>query len=259
MTDVRADDGVKIAYTTKGTGARKVVFVHGWMVSSRVYTDLLERLDAEGRTFLVPDLRGSGASDRPGSGYTLERHMADVVAAADHAGAERFIVVGHSMGGQLAQLIAATHPGRVDGVLLLTPVPASGLPIPEDAAGLFRSSGGNRDAQRTILNLATKQLDDAAKERLLDDAGAVAPQAVKEGFDAWSRGGFEGKLAASTAPTLVLATDDPFLPPALLREKVCGPIQGARLAHLPGPGHYPQVERPAETAAIVDAFLAGVR
>ena len=59
------------------------------------------------------------------------------------------------------------------------------------------------------------------------------------------------------APTLVVATDDPFLPPAFLRQAVVQPIRGARMTHLPGPGHYPQVERPHETAALVGAFLAG--
>jgi len=48
------------------------------------------------------------------------------------------------------------------------------------------------------------------------------------------------------------------LPPAFLREKVVHPIRGARLAYLPGPGHYLQVERPAETATLLTSFLAGL-
>ena len=57
--------------------------------------------------------------------------------------------------------------------------------------------------------------------------------------------------------TLVVATDDPFLPPALQRAEIQQRITGARFAYLPGPGHYPLNERPLETAAIVSAFLAG--
>jgi pimeloyl-ACP methyl ester carboxylesterase len=54
-----------------------------------------------------------------------------------------------------------------------------------------------------------------------------------------------------------VATDDPFLPPPFLTQAVVQPIRNARLVYLPGPGHYPQVERPAETAALIGAFLAG--
>jgi non-heme chloroperoxidase len=71
-------------------------------------------------------------------------------------------------------------------------------------------------------------------------------------------GGFAERLSAIKAPTLVVATDDPFLPPAFLRQAVVSLIRGARLAVLPGPGHYVQVERPRETAALLEAFLAGL-
>jgi non-heme chloroperoxidase len=180
-----------------------------------------------------------------------------VLAVAEHAGLKRFTLVGHSMGGQIAQWAAAEAGERVEGLVLLCPVPAAGMGLPPEAAGLFRTSGGDREKQKTILGLACKQLSVHALARMLDDAAGVLAAAVEGGFDAWTGGGFESKLASIQAPTLVLATDDPFLPPAFLREKVVNLIPGARLAYLPGPGHYPQVERPAETAALLSAFLAG--
>src|SRR6185295_17549700 len=142
---------------------------------------------------------------------------------------------------------------------LLCPVPASGIPLPEDARGLFRTSAGNRDAQRTILNLACKELSEASRERLLDDAAKVSAVAIEQGFDAWTAGGFADKLGATEAPTLVVATDDPFLPPDFLQKAIVAHIPRAGLAYLPGPGHYPQVERPRETAALLRAFLAALR
>jgi len=57
---------------------------------------------------------------------------------------------------------------------------------------------------------------------------------------------------------LALATDDPFLPPAFLQQAVVDKIARAKLAYLPGAGHYPAAERPAETAAILLAFRAGL-
>lgn len=257
MPTTTATDGTTLHYRVFGDGPRAVVLVHGWMTSGAVWDAMVEKLDVTGLRLVVPDHRGTGASGRPASGFTLEQYAKDVLAVADHAGAKRFTLVGHSMGGQIAQWVASEVPARVAGLVLLNPVPAAGLPLPPDAAGLFRTSPGDRGKQQTILGLACKQLSPDSLEGMLKDAGAVSKEAIEQAFDAWTAGGFAPRLAAITAPTLVLATDDPFLPPVFLQQAVAGLIQNARMTHLPGPGHYPQVERPAETAALVSAFLAG--
>lgn len=251
-------DNVSISYRVIGAGPRDVFLIHGWMVSGAVYDDLIAALDTEGLRLVVIDLRGSGRSGRPNDGYSIAQYAADVMAVADALGSRSFVVVGHSMGGQIAQWISATEKDRVVGQVLLCPVPASGIPLPADARALFRNSAQNRSMQQTILGLACKQLGDAERERLLDDAGGVAPQCIEQAFDTWTAGGFSDRLSEINAPTLVVGTDDPFLPPAFLRQAVVSLIRGARLAVLPGPGHYVQAERPRETAAVLEAFLAAL-
>jgi non-heme chloroperoxidase len=256
---ITASDGVALSYRSFGDGPRTVLLVHGWMVSGAVYDDLLPILGTSGLRLIVPDLRGTGGSGGGEGGYTIEQYARDVIAVADAAGARSFVIVGHSMGGQIAQWIAATHPERVLGSVLLCPVPASGLPLPDDARGLFQSSPGNREAQRTILGLACKELSPSSTDRLLDDAAKIGAPCILGALTAWTAGGFADKLGATKAPTLVIATDDPFLPPAFLQQAIVSLIPGAGLAHLPGPGHYPQVERPRETAALLRAFLTALR
>jgi pimeloyl-ACP methyl ester carboxylesterase len=133
------------------------------------------------------------------------------------------------------------------------------MALPANAQALFRGCGEQRAMQRTILNLASRQLDAARCERLLDDSMQTGKACIEQAFDAWTAGGLRDRLQHITAPTLVVATDDPFLPPPFLREQVVRPIAGARLCYLPGPGHYPQVERPRETAALLTAFLTPLR
>ncbi len=227
-------------------------------MSGAVYDDMIAALDLEGLRVVVIDQRGTGGSDRPPSGYTIPEYAADVLAVADAVGSRSFVVVGHSMGGQIAQWLASTAPDRVAAQVLLCPVPASGVPLPAEAAALFRNCAQNRSMQQTILGLACKQLGESSRERLIDIGAAVAPQCIEQAFDTWTAGGFADKLSAIVAPTLVVGTDDPFLPPAFLRQAVVGPIRGARLAIVPGPGHYVQVERPVETAALLEAFVAGL-
>src|SRR5690348_4089430 len=132
MPTVTSQDGTRISYRAIGSGAKTVVLVHGWMVSGAGYGALTEALDLSGIRVLVPDLRGTGESGRPDSGHTIEGHAADVLAVADAEGAKSFVVVGHSMGGVIAQWIAATHPDRVSGAVLISPVPPSGYKLPPD-------------------------------------------------------------------------------------------------------------------------------
>jgi len=251
------NDGVKLAYRVVGSGPRTVIAVHGWMVSSRVYDDLVAALDATGLRLVIPDLRGSGDSDKPATGYTIERYAQDILGLADDLGVGNFTLIGHSMGGVISQWIAANAPGRVDGMLLLCPVPASGVPFPPEAAALFRNAD-NAGAHTAILGMACTNLSDAGRELLLAGAATVPTRCIAEAFDAWSGANFADQLSAVTARTLVVATDDPFLPPDFLRQAIVSRIAGARLAIIPGAGHYVLVERTRETAAVVEAFLAGL-
>ena len=129
MPTVASSDQTSIHYRVVGDGPRNVLLVHGWMMSGAVFNELVELMDTTGLRLVIPDLRGSGGSGAPAGGYTLEQHARDVLAVADHAGLKRFTVVGHSMGGQLAQWVAAQEPARVDGVVLFNTVPAAGLPL----------------------------------------------------------------------------------------------------------------------------------
>lgn len=255
--ETKASDGTTLTYRIEGEGERTVLLVHGWMVSSAVWNDALPHLNKQGVRYVIPDLRGAGASGKPEQGYAHPQMTADLLAVADAAGAKTFSAIGHSMGGQLVQHLAAHHPERVEALVLACPVPASGIPLPPEAVGLFRGCAGNREAQTQILGMACTQLDDAARDRLLDAASTVCAASMEQAFDLWTKGGFEDDLVHIKAPTLVLATSDPFTPPELLNPTVVDRIAHARLAVLPGPGHYVANESPQAFAAVVDAFLAG--
>ena len=98
----------------------------------------------------------------------------------------------------------------------------------------------------------------AAVDGLLAAAATVPAGCIAEAFEAWRGADFGDALAKVTARTVVVATDDPFLPPDFLRAAIVGRIAGARLAVLPGAGHYVPVERSREVAALLTAFLAGL-
>ncbi len=250
-----AQDGTRLAYRALGQGPQHVLLVHGWMTTAGVWDPVARALAAPTRRVVVMSLRGAGGAPFEPD-FSLPTMADDVLCVAAAAGLKDVTLVGHSMGGQLAQLAAARRPSEVAALVLLNPVPARGLTLLAQFLELFSTSARDAAKQGAILDMATLALAPAARERLVELAGTLDDATIRGGLDAWCGGGFEDQLGAIRARTLVVSTDDPFLPPALLDECVTSRIEGARRVHVGGAGHYPSVEAPDETLRVVQAFLA---
>lgn len=259
MRHLVADDQTELSYRVIGDGPLAVVLLHGWMVTGRIYDRLIASMDLDGMRLLIPDLRGAGASAASRGGYGHARMGRDVLAIADAEGADRFVLVGHSMGGQLAQWISCEAPDRVLGQLLMCPVPAVGQPMPAALRWLFHESPGDAEKLASILEISSLQLTEEVRRETLDEALSLSSSYLRGTFETWSRGGFADRLMDIRCPTLVLATDDPYFTRSLLAGEVQGRIRGAKLVHIPGAGHFPLLEQPEETAAVVMDFLSGLR
>lgn len=248
MPSFTTNSGLNISYRVLGKG-EPVVLVHGWMVGGAIFDPIVDALTDAGLELIIPDQRGVAESAQPPWGYSLDDYCSDLLGLIDCTGLKRVKLVGHSMGGQVAQLAAIELGERLETMVLMCPVPAVGIPLPDELRTLFRTCGNNREAQSKILDMACKQLDEQKRETILATAATVMPNCVAEAFEAWSAGGFQDALPKiSCKKTWVLGTDDPFLSPELLQETVVDPIANAEFVHLPGPGHYPQVEAPEATA-----------
>ena len=94
-----------------------VVLLHGVLQSNEGMRHLAERLALDGEV-LVPDLRGRGASDRPGSGYEPATMADDVAALVQKLGVDLPVVIGRLHGGLVAYYLAARYPGLLRGAIL---------------------------------------------------------------------------------------------------------------------------------------------
>lgn len=110
-----------------------VLGVHGITGSHRLLVALARHLAARDITFLAPDLRGRGASAGLPGPYGLDVHVADLVAVLGYWGAERAVLAGHSMGAYIVARLAAAHPGRSAGVVLVDGGLSLGVPPGTDA------------------------------------------------------------------------------------------------------------------------------
>lgn len=247
-------DGVEISYRIVGSGDRDVLLLHGWMIAGAVYDWLIDEFDHNRWRLIVPDFRGAGTSSDADS-YQLDDYLEDLEAVVDDVGVTKARVVGHSMGGQIAQLFAAEHPEFVEQLVLLNPVPLSGMELPNEAHELFVNSGQDRDSQAKILKMACIELTEEAQQTLLDQAGEISEECIRASYHAWTDGADVDRLSQLQAPTLVVGSGDPFLPPELLESEVVGPIKNARFTRVKGAGHYVQVENSEETAGVIQKFF----
>lgn len=113
-----AVDGGELAVARWGSGGPVVLAAHGITSSALAWT-LVGRALAGEATFLAPDLRGRGRSAGVRGPFGIGAHADDLLAVLDAEGAERAVLVGHSMGGFVAALAAARHPGRCAGLVMV--------------------------------------------------------------------------------------------------------------------------------------------
>ena len=124
-TQYVTNDDLSIAYQVFGEGDRDLVYVPGWisnielMWDDPVLASILRRLGTFARVITF-DKRGTGMSDRVPNNQLpgLEQRMDDVRAVMDAAGSEKATLFGHSEGGSMATLFAATYPARTEGLIL---------------------------------------------------------------------------------------------------------------------------------------------
>jgi pimeloyl-ACP methyl ester carboxylesterase len=224
-------DGVALAYEERGSGNPPMVFVHGWSCDSRYFAPQIERFSQEHRTIAV-DLRGHGESDAPHQQYTMPAFADDVAWLCRELGAEKPIVVGHSMGAVVALQLAADHPD-VPGAIAMIDGGTRTIAMPNgtDPSIAFAETIRQDDTEamlrspRHVMASAWEQL------RLVDGPGAAQACAVPVLYI----------QAAGEKPELGRFQE--LCPQAILGRTV-------------GAGHFNMLEVPDQVNAMLSRFLA---
>jgi 3-oxoadipate enol-lactonase len=112
--------GAELYYDTEGVGTTAVVLVHGFTLDARMWDDQVAAL-RDMAVVVRYDARGFGRSSAPAAGVAYS-HSADLLALLDHLGVARALLVGLSMGGQIALNTALLAPDRTHGLILLDAV-----------------------------------------------------------------------------------------------------------------------------------------
>ncbi len=261
---------IDLSIAEAGRGGRPLLLVHGFTGAKEDFGDWMDALADQGWWVVAPDLRGHGASSHPPheADYSLATFATDLLGLADELGWASFSLLGHSMGGMVAQELVLGVPGRIDRLVLMDTCSGrfEGLDPEVVAIGV--------DYLRAEGLLALLALLDAfpadrapAEQRVRDERpGHVAWSEAKVrsvspsmyaamGVELSTRTDRLAELATIPVPTRVVVGDQDrdFIGPS---RRMAEAIGTADLVVIPDAAHSPQFENPQGWWDAVAPFLA---
>ncbi|PGH51500.1 alpha/beta fold hydrolase [Streptomyces sp. Ru87] len=256
MTYTTTPDGTRIAHQLQGDGPPLVLLAgqannHHWW--DRVRADF-----HPARSTLTLDYRGTGDSDKPHTPHSTELFAQDVIAVLDDLGIDRADIYGTSMGGRVAQQLAARHPHRVGALVLGCTSPGGpyGIERGDDVRRALAQPqpGAARQALLELMYTPRWLAGHPGPYHTLGDPRMPAHSrrrhlAASDRHNAWDL------LPGISAPTLVLHGTDDLLNPTANAALLADRIPGARLHLIPGARHAYFEEARGHAGPLVLDFL----
>ena len=253
-----------------GAAGTPIVLLHCYGCSLH-WWDAMAPILAERHRVIRIDMFGFGGSEAPSSGYEVEEQAASVATALDRLGVQGAVVVGHSMGFTIATELAARASQLVDRLVNIDEGPTKdscSLPFVAKV-GYFPVIG---EASWRVL--PDFMVDDAYEDAFAPgfdlNNGFENPEQVIEDRDSMTYTSYEDAHASAGDYVEDIALTErlrtlaiPLLSIFGTEDQICDPgesqaeyesVPGARIAAVEGAGHSPNVEKPEETAALIEEF-----
>ncbi|WP_127820024.1 alpha/beta fold hydrolase [Microbacterium sp. CPCC 204701] len=229
--------GATLVAERRGNGPPVYVLVHGIGMGRTVFADLAKHL-GDGETIAL-DLPGYGEAPEPPRVLTIERN-ADLVAAYLRARVTTpAVIVGHSMGAQVALEVAARHPGTVQGIVLVGPtVEPSARTAPRQLWRLLRDIAVEHPR---VIALGTREYLRAGP-RLRTKFRAMLVHRPEDVF------------ARVDVPALVLRGEHDIVAPQAWCRRVAEGLPRGRLEEVEGHGHETMIRDAARAAGLIRGF-----
>ncbi|HEY5976162.1 MAG TPA: alpha/beta hydrolase, partial [Geobacteraceae bacterium] len=263
MPTLTTSAGAVLHYTDTSAGL-PVIFLHGWLMSGKVWH--YQQPLADRYRLIALDLRGHGESTGP-DGYALADFAADLVALVDQLSLPRVVVVGWSLGAQVALQAASLLGGRLAGLVLIGATPRfsagdgfeHGLP-PSEARGMglrlkrqfLRTAGEFFTGMFAPAELDGRQRQAIARQvvgRLPEPPAALAALGTLASAD------LRPLLPCVHQPVLLIHGTADTICLAAAPRYLAGQLPAARLQLMRGLGHAPFLSRPEQVNQLLGDFL----
>jgi pimeloyl-ACP methyl ester carboxylesterase len=239
-----------------GVGEPALLFLHYYGGSARTWNRVMSSLSADFRC-IAYDQRGWGASDAPSQGYSIRDLAGDANEVLGALKLPRYVLVGHSMGGKVAQFLAAQRPVGLEKLVLVAPAAPTPQDIPEAARQAQLHAYDNRENALKAMEFLTAQPHDGAlREQIIADNLAGAPQAKLAWPTLSAYEDISGEVSNIAVPTLVIAGDQDRQDPVEQHEREVLPrIPGATMQVIRDCGHLIPVDQPERLAEAIRTFV----
>jgi pimeloyl-ACP methyl ester carboxylesterase len=247
-----------IGHKTVGHGPLKVMVLHGWFGDETCFDPLRDALTLDEFTYAFMAYRGYGLSRQQRGEYTMKEIAADALDLATALEWESFSLVGHSMGGMAVQRVLADAPKRVEKLVAVTPVPASGVPFDADSWKLFDGAAKSLDNRRGIIDFSTgNRLSKAWIDRIARYSAETATvEAFAAYLQAWAKTDFHREIIGNPLPVkVIIGAHDLALTEETMKATYLAWYPEAELEIIANAGHYPMNETPVALATSIEAFL----
>lgn len=257
---------VRLEYFPHGEGSERVVFIHGFQASAKIWRMVQQALPADRYTSIAINNRGAGNSEAPPheADFGVQPFAADAVELVGQLGWRDFTLVGHSMGGATVAQFAVDRPDLLKGLILLDPADPDGRSLP---------AGVTMDALLDARMAARReQLARGGAGDGIDASGAGANAALMRELAEDMRNAPERRLRGSMRsmleirigervkglkmPVLLAAGDaDALIPLASMLATWAKLPPGSGLHVWHGVGHSPNLDCPEELAGLIRRFV----
>jgi pimeloyl-ACP methyl ester carboxylesterase len=259
-------DGAHIVCRAIGKGPPLLVLNGFGATSADWDLSFIDRLASSNELILLNN-RGIGGSTDDGQTFDIQKLANDVAHVIETLGFERTSVLGWSMGGFIAQMLAVEHPQRVDKLILLATDPGgtdADLTSPAVWSRLIDTSGTPHEQARRLLSLLFPSDVAESFYRDFGDIVAVARAQLSlellkrqaAAMDAWHRNGVASQLRQIPVAVLIATGTEDIVIPASNALKLANAIPGAWLAQFPRSGHAFIAQYPQAVAELINSFLA---
>jgi len=255
-TAVCETNGINIHYTRTGGNKPPLILLHGLMTNGVCWTGLAHVLENE-YDVIMPDARGHGNSSVPDFGYQYEDHANDVAGLINALGLPAPILLGHSMGGMTAAVVASRKPNLLRALVLADPTFLSPKVQREVR------DGDVADQHRRMLNMSLDEVVAEARDRHPNRSGETLElfararlQTSMAAFDVLTPPNPDYKLLVSAidVPSLLVFGDNGVVSSVVAEElqSINPRLQAEQIREA---GHSVHLDQPERFAAVVGSFL----
>ncbi|MCG6552976.1 MAG: alpha/beta hydrolase [Candidatus Magnetominusculus sp. LBB02] len=237
--------GDEVGYLKHGSGSRKVVLIHGNLASSLWWKKTLQLIRPGFEAYAV-DLPGAGSTPETNIRHTLDYLASFVNDFTDALRLHRFYLVGHSMGGGVAQLFAINYPEKVEKLVLVNSIAMDGLRLGFDYDdNMLRAVMSNDTLIRHWLKAVMPGMEDNEMfEKIMEHAMRSSEHVFLGHPRAMAEADWTDRIHKIQCPTLFVHGIWDDLIPKAGSERTAQAIKNCRLTYLEKCGHSPMLEVP---------------